>query len=52
MEFSGNLFVVQSALMTGIFFSLLTYQNYYLPPLIEMFAILMLSFAVLVIAAF
>jgi hypothetical protein len=52
MEFSGNLFVVQSALMTGNFFSLMTYQNYYLPPLIEMFAILMLSYTVLIVVAF
>ena len=53
MAFSGNLFLVEAALMTGIYFMLLSYLgDPYLPILSEMFVILMFSYAVLVLFAF
>ena len=53
MALSGNLFLIEAALMTGVYFLLLSYlEDPYLHILSEMFGILMISYAVLVLFAF
>ncbi len=53
MAFSGNLFLVEAALMTGIYLMLLfSIGDPYLRILSEMVSILMLSYAVLVLFVF
>jgi hypothetical protein len=52
MAFSGDLFLIDTLLMTGIYIMLLTYLDSYLPILNEMFAIMMLSYTTLILFAF
>jgi len=52
MAFSGDLFLIDALLMTGIYIMLLTYLELYQPILNEMFAILMLSYTTLIFFAF
>ncbi|MHA2045092.1 MAG: HAAS signaling domain-containing protein [Candidatus Thorarchaeota archaeon] len=52
MVFSGYLFVIAAALLTGIYFMLVTYLDPFLTIVREMFFILMISYAVLVLSAF
>ncbi len=52
MVFSGYLFLIGAALMTGIYFMLLSYLNPYLTIVREMFMTLMFSYVALVLFAF
>jgi hypothetical protein len=52
MDFSGNLFAVQAAIMTGIFLSLLVTLDPFSMVLNEMFVILVFSYAAMVLFAF
>ncbi len=52
LVFSGNLFLIGAALMTGIYFMLLSYLSPYLTIVREMFVTLMFSYAALVLFAF
>ena len=52
MVFSGYLFLIGAALMTGIYFMLLSYLNPYLTIVREMFMTLMFYYAALVLFAF
>jgi hypothetical protein len=52
MDFSGNMFFVQAGIITGIYLSLLSVIDPYLPILNEMFVILSFSYAAMVLFAF
>ncbi|MBY8998727.1 MAG: hypothetical protein KGD60_13435 [Candidatus Thorarchaeota archaeon] len=52
ITFSGNMFLIQAALMTGIYYMLLSCTDPYMLFLREMFAILGLSYSVMVLFVF